>query len=131
MSSSSPGRVRVAQRAQGGARRLGGGEAVAAQYVEVPLLERGQPAPDKGRQIGYWLHPAATALALALVEQAFRHQGVEGVHDPANLASGAVVARLGMTERLAPAQTGDDQIWWITRGQAVEPAPTPGPGSAR
>ncbi|MFE5808187.1 hypothetical protein [Streptomyces sp. NPDC056491] len=46
--------------------------------------------PDKGRQGGYWLDPAATALALALVEQAFRLQGidhVEGVHDPANLAS--------------------------------------------
>jgi hypothetical protein len=36
-----PGRVRVPQRAQGAARRLSGGEAVAAQDVEVGVLEWG------------------------------------------------------------------------------------------
>ncbi|MFJ2866604.1 GNAT family N-acetyltransferase [Kitasatospora sp. NPDC087314] len=91
--------------------------------------------PDTGREIGYWLHPTATGrgvaarAARALVEQAFLLPGVdyvEVVHDPANLASGAVPARLGFTEhlrrrseRLAPADTGEDLIWRLTRPQAV------------
>ncbi|MGW7440022.1 GNAT family N-acetyltransferase [Streptomyces sp. NPDC054849] len=77
---------------------------------------------DDNREIGYWLHPAATGrgvatrAAHALVEQAFRMPGidyVEIVHDPANRAGGAVPARLGFTEHLrrpaerhAPADTG-------------------------
>ncbi len=60
----------------------------------------------------------------ALVEEAFRLPGVgyvEIVHDPANLASGAVPARLGFTpyerrpaERRAPAETGEEQVWRLT-----------------
>lgn len=94
--------------------------------------------PGNGREIGYWLHPAATGrgvatrAARALVDQAFRLPGVdyvEVVHDPANRASGAVPARLGFTERLrrpaerlAPAETGEDQVWRLTRQQADKPA---------
>ncbi|MFF3456941.1 GNAT family N-acetyltransferase [Streptomyces sp. NPDC002730] len=97
-------------------------------------LFRRDDTPDSSREIGYWLHPAttgrgvATRTARALVEQAFRLPGidyVEVVHDPANLASGAVPARLGFTEhlrrpaeRLAPAETGEVQIWRLTRRQA-------------
>ncbi|MFD3701063.1 GNAT family N-acetyltransferase [Streptomyces sp. NPDC058646] len=89
--------------------------------------------PHNGREIGYWLHPAATGRGLAtrtaraLVEQAFLLPGVdyvEVVHDPANRASGAVPARLGFTEhlrrpaeRLAPAGTGEDRVWRLTRRQ--------------
>ncbi|MGW7458325.1 GNAT family N-acetyltransferase [Streptomyces sp. NPDC054797] len=96
------------------------------------LFRRGE-TPDNGREIGYWLHPAATGRGLAtrtvraLIEQAFRLPDVdyvEVVHDPANRASGAVPARLGFTEhlrrpaeRLAPAGTGEDQIWRLTRSQ--------------
>ncbi|MFJ2194088.1 GNAT family N-acetyltransferase [Kitasatospora sp. NPDC087861] len=97
-------------------------------------LFRGGDTPANGREIGYWLHPAATGrgiatrTARALVEQAFRLPGVdyvEVVHDAANRASGAVPARLGFiehlrrpAERLAPAETGEDQIWRLTRRQA-------------
>ncbi|MFI1304070.1 GNAT family N-acetyltransferase [Streptomyces sioyaensis] len=96
-------------------------------------LFRRDDAPNNGREIGYWLHPGATGrgvatrTARALVEQAFRLPGVdfvEVIHDPANRASGAVPARLGFTEhrrrpaeRLAPAETGEDQIWRLTRRQ--------------
>ncbi|MFC4610381.1 GNAT family N-acetyltransferase [Streptomyces maoxianensis] len=97
-------------------------------------LLRRDDTPDNAREIGYWLHPAATGrgvatrTARALVDQAFRLPGigyVEVVHDPANVASGAVPARLGFTEhlrrpaeRLAPAETGEVQIWRLTRRQA-------------
>jgi ribosomal-protein-serine acetyltransferase len=97
-------------------------------------LFRRDDTPAGGLEIGYWLHPAATGrgvatrTARALVEQAFRLPGVdfvEVVHDPANRASGAVPARLGFVEhlrrpaeRLAPAETGEDQVWRLTRRQA-------------
>ncbi|MGW2251018.1 GNAT family N-acetyltransferase [Kitasatospora sp. NPDC001660] len=96
-------------------------------------LYRREGSPDESREIGYWLHPAATGrgiatrATLALVEQAFRLPGVEYVevcHDPANLASGAVPARLGFTEhrrlpaeRVAPAETGEDLFWRLTRAE--------------
>ncbi|MFG2819174.1 GNAT family N-acetyltransferase [Kitasatospora sp. NPDC048365] len=97
-------------------------------------LFRGEGAPDNSREIGYWLHPAATGRGLvtraarAVAAQAFRLpevDWVEIVHDPANLASGAVPARLGFTvhlrrpaERHAPAETGEDQVWRLTRARA-------------
>ncbi|MFC5641927.1 GNAT family N-acetyltransferase [Kitasatospora cinereorecta] len=100
-------------------------------------LFRHADTPAGGREIGYWLHPAATGrgvatrAAHALVDQAFRLPGVEYVevvHDAANHASGAIPARLGFTEhlrrpveRLAPAETGEDQIWRLTRRQADVP----------
>ncbi|MFB7616249.1 GNAT family N-acetyltransferase [Kitasatospora sp. NPDC056181] len=102
--------------------------------VGVCGLFRSADDADGGREIGYWLHPAATGRGLVtravreLVDQAFRLPGVEFVevvHDPANLASGAVPARLGFTEhlrrpreRLAPAETGEEQIWRLTRRRA-------------
>ncbi|MER5862899.1 GNAT family N-acetyltransferase [Kitasatospora sp. NPDC002040] len=97
-------------------------------------LFRRETTEAGGREIGYWLHPAATGRGLAtrtagaLTEQAFRLSGtefVEIVHDSANLASGAVPARLGYTrhlrravERIAPAETGEDQVWRLTRPRA-------------
>ncbi|MQS17018.1 GNAT family N-acetyltransferase [Streptomyces kaniharaensis] len=108
-------------------------------------LFRSDGTPDDGREIGYWLHPAATRrgvatrAARALVDQAFRLPGVdwvEIVHDPANHASAAVPARLGFTEHLrrpaealAPAETGEEQVWRLTyrqffahhRGVTAEP----------
>ncbi|WP_354637902.1 GNAT family N-acetyltransferase [Kitasatospora camelliae] len=101
-------------------------------------LFRREETPGGGWEIGYWLHPAVTGRGLAtravraLVEQAFALPGtayVEIVHDPANRASGAVPARLGFTEhgrrpaeRLAPAETGEDRIWRLTRPSATAPA---------
>ncbi|MFE9736670.1 GNAT family N-acetyltransferase [Streptomyces sp. NPDC006477] len=86
-------------------------------------------APAGTREVGYWLHPAATGrgvatrAARAMVEQAFRLPGVDRVeihHDPANVTSGAVPARLGFTrgirrpfEAVAPAETGEMQVWYL------------------
>lgn len=97
-------------------------------------LYRHEDTPARCREIGYWLHPAATGrgvatrAAWALAEEAFRLPGVELVeivHDPANLPSGAVAARLGFTrhrrrpaERLAPAETGEELVWRLTRREA-------------
>ncbi|MER5352963.1 GNAT family N-acetyltransferase [Kitasatospora sp. NPDC002551] len=103
--------------------------------VGLCMLSRPPGTSDNGREIGYWLHPAATGRGLAtratraLVEQAFRLPGVdyvEIVHDPANLPSAAIPARLGFTEHRrrpaehpAPAGTGVDQIWRLTRTQGT------------
>ncbi|GAA3034076.1 GNAT family N-acetyltransferase [Streptomyces lactacystinicus] len=97
-------------------------------------LFRREDTPAGVREIGYWLHPAATGRGLAtrsvraLAGEAFRLPGVEYVeivHDPANRASGAVPARLGFTEylrrpaeALAPAETGEELVWRLPRGQA-------------
>ncbi|MEU3573229.1 GNAT family N-acetyltransferase [Kitasatospora sp. NPDC036755] len=97
-------------------------------------LFRREDTPAEAREIGYWLHPAATGRGLAtgaaraLAAEAFRLPGVthvEIVHDPANPASGAVPARLGFTEHLrrpaevlAPAETGEELVWRLTRDQA-------------
>lgn len=98
-------------------------------------LFRREDTPAGAREIGYWLHPAATGRGLAtrtaraLAAEAFRLPGVECVeivHDPANRASGAVPARLGFTEHLrrpaealAPAETGEELVWRLTREQAL------------
>ncbi|WP_441247733.1 GNAT family N-acetyltransferase [Kitasatospora sp. McL0602] len=93
---------------------------------------RRDPADDPARrEIGYWLHPAATGRGLAtraaegLVREAFALPGVtyvEIVHDEANTASGAVPRRLGFTEHrrracepAAPGESGTDVIWRLTR----------------
>ncbi|MFJ6617859.1 GNAT family N-acetyltransferase [Kitasatospora sp. NPDC091335] len=97
-------------------------------------LFRREDTPDDVREIGYWLHPAATGHGLAtrtaraLADEAFRLPGVawvEIVHDPANHASGAVPARLGFTEHLrrpaealAPAETGEELVWRLAREHA-------------
>ncbi|MBW5484783.1 GNAT family N-acetyltransferase [Streptomyces bambusae] len=99
--------------------------------VGLGALVRFDDTSDGAWEIGYWLHPAATGrgvatrAARALAEQAFRLPGtayVEIVHDRANLASAAVPARLGFTEharrpaeRLAPGETGEVQVWRLTR----------------
>ncbi|MFI6155962.1 GNAT family N-acetyltransferase [Kitasatospora sp. NPDC051170] len=91
-------------------------------------------APVAGREIGYWLHPAATGRGLmtravgALVEEAFRVPGVEYVevaHDVTNLASGGVPERLGFgvhrrrsVEPQALGETGEEQVWRLTCGEA-------------
>ncbi|MEV5485627.1 MULTISPECIES: GNAT family N-acetyltransferase [Streptomyces] len=106
-------------------------------------LFRRDDVPGNGREIGYWLHPGATGrgvatrTARALIEQAFRLPGVdfvEVVHDRANRTSGAVPARLGFTEhlrrpaeRLAPAETGVDRIWRLTRRQLEVSSSRPAP----
>ncbi|WP_406204302.1 GNAT family N-acetyltransferase [Kitasatospora sp. NBC_01560] len=124
------------------ARRAGlwaGGEAFSyaivadGAIVGACMLFRPSEAADDVRELGYWLHPAATGRGLAtrtaraLVDQAFRLPGVdhvEVVHDTANRASGAVPARLGFTEHArrpaehpAPAGTGENRIWRLTRSQ--------------
>ncbi|MFE9250111.1 GNAT family N-acetyltransferase [Streptomyces sp. NPDC007088] len=99
-------------------------------------LYRHEDTPARCHEIGYWLHPAATGrgvatrAAWALTEEAFRLPGVELVeivHDPANLPSGAVPARLGFSrhrrrpaERLAPAETGEELVWRLTRREALD-----------
>ncbi|MFD9359138.1 GNAT family N-acetyltransferase [Streptomyces sp. NPDC060031] len=109
--------------------------AVGQDHIGACQLFRRDDSPENGREIGYWLHPAATGCgvatraARALVDQAFRLPGVdyvEVVHDPANRASGAVPARLGFTEhlrrpaeRVAPAATGEEQVWRLSIHQAT------------
>jgi RimJ/RimL family protein N-acetyltransferase len=82
-------------------------------------------------EIGYWLHPAfvgrghATALARLLTDAAFGVDGIQRVeirHDVANVRSGAVPARLGYellgeapNREPAPADTGTDRVWSVTR----------------
>ena len=110
----------------------GDGEVVGS----IGLMRRVGPG---GLEIGYWLHPAhtgrglATAASAALVEQAFTLPGVEFVeivHDQANTASGAIPRRLGFAqverrhraqEAGAPAETGVDLVWRLTREQAAAP----------
>ncbi|MEU8926421.1 GNAT family N-acetyltransferase [Kitasatospora sp. NPDC048545] len=98
-------------------------------------LYRREDSPADVLEIGYWLHPAvtgrglATRAAAALVDEAFRLPGiacVDIVHDPANRASGAVPARLGFTvhlrrtaEAVAPAESGEEQVWRLTRAGAA------------
>lgn len=100
-------------------------------------LFRRDETRHEAREIGYWLHPSATGRGVAtraagaLAEQAFLLPGielVEIVHDAANLASGAVPARLGFTvherrtfEPVAPLETGEDQVWRLTRDRAAIP----------
>ncbi|MFG3224541.1 GNAT family N-acetyltransferase [Kitasatospora sp. NPDC048194] len=96
-------------------------------------LFRRSDTAENGREIGYWLHPGATGrgiatrAARALAEQAFLLPGVdfiEIVHDPANLPSAAVPARLGFSEHLrrpaealAPAETGEELVWRLERAR--------------
>ncbi|MFD7659847.1 GNAT family N-acetyltransferase [Actinosynnema sp. NPDC059797] len=87
----------------------------------------------RGLVLGYWLHPAATGRGIAvrasaaMVAEAFALPDVEYVeiaHDVANTASGAVPRRLGFTEvgggggpmPTAPAGSGVDVVWRLTRG---------------
>ncbi|WP_078859483.1 GNAT family N-acetyltransferase [Streptomyces rubellomurinus] len=103
--------------------------------VGACCLFRRDDERDDIREIGYWLHPAATGRGLAtrasraLVAEAFRIPGVGHVeisHDRANHRSGAVPARLGFTElgprpaeRLAPADTGEDRVWRLSRADGT------------
>ncbi|MFB6836723.1 GNAT family N-acetyltransferase [Streptomyces sp. NPDC056361] len=95
------------------------------------LHRHDEETPADTLEIGYWLHPAATGLGIAtraaraLISQAFRLptiHAVEIVHDSANHPSAAVPTHLGFTLHLhrphtptAPAETGTDHIWRLTR----------------
>lgn len=87
---------------------------------------------DRGREMGYWLHPNATGCGLAtraataMTGEAFALPHVEYVqivHDLANAASGAVPRRLGFAlvghrparPPLAPAESGTDAVWHLRR----------------
>ncbi|MEU4834191.1 GNAT family N-acetyltransferase [Streptosporangium sp. NPDC023615] len=89
-------------------------------------------ADPGGREVGYWLHPAATGRGLAtlavtvLAGQAFTLPEVayvEIVHDVANSASGAVARRAGFGRAgrrdarppLAPGESGVDLVWRLPR----------------
>jgi RimJ/RimL family protein N-acetyltransferase len=89
-----------------------------------------------GLEIGYWVAPwyarrgLATAAAGALAEAAFALPGIDRVeikHDEANAASAGVPRKLGFTRigpqpypggPMAPAETGIDVLWRLTRPQA-------------
>ena len=91
-------------------------------------------------EIGYWVHVdhlrqgVATEMASALTIAAFTIDGVENVeihHDRANLASGAVPARLGFTFAgehpdavQAPAEVGIDCSWLLHRADWVGRQPS-------
>ncbi|MEX0173435.1 GNAT family N-acetyltransferase [Streptomyces sp. LMG1-1-1.1] len=95
------------------------------------LHRHDENTPADTLEIGYWLHPGATGLGIAtraaraLTSQAFRLptiHAIEIVHDSANHPSAAVPTRLGFTPHLhrphtptAPAETGNDQVWRLTR----------------
>lgn len=83
-------------------------------------------------EIGYWLRRdqegrgLMTAVAAAMTETALRVDGVTSVEihcDVANVRSAAIPQRLGYVlrevrsaERLAPAHTGQEQIWEFALG---------------
>ncbi|MGW3228742.1 GNAT family N-acetyltransferase [Kitasatospora sp. NPDC001095] len=103
---------------------------VDGMIVGACQLFRRSPS-ERTLEIGYWLHPDTTGRGLAtratqaLVREAFLLpvvDCVEIVHDLANRTSGAVPARLGFTEgprrpaeRVAPGETGVDQVWRLSR----------------
>ena len=89
---------------------------------------------EGGRESGYWGHSgwtgrgSATDAAAALTQAALALPGIDRVeiyHDAANVASGRIPAKLGYArtgERpardlwpAAPAETGTDVLWQITR----------------
>ncbi|MGW4560924.1 GNAT family N-acetyltransferase [Streptomyces sp. NPDC004561] len=87
-------------------------------------------ADTRGREMGYWLHPAATGRGLAtraaaaMTKEAFALPGVEYVqivHDLANTASETVPRRLGFTQvgykpgeqPLASSESGTDAVWQL------------------
>jgi len=86
-----------------------------------------------GLEIGYWVHPAflrqgiASRAAALVADAAFTVPGIEFVeihHDKANVASGAVPARLGFTlvdehtrPHTAPADIGIECVWRMERDE--------------
>jgi ribosomal-protein-serine acetyltransferase len=93
-------------------------------------------AQPQGRDLGYWLHPAATGQGIAtrataaMAAEAFALPGVEYleiVHDLTNTASGAVPRRLGFTEvrrdqvtpPAAPSDCGTDVVWRLNRPRSL------------
>ena len=90
---------------------------------------------EGGLEIGYWIHVdhigqgLATLAAGAATEMAFAAPGIDRVeihHDVANAASARVPEKLGYTmvgqvaaarPDVAPAETGMDCIWRVTREQ--------------
>lgn len=88
--------------------------------------------PD-GLEIGYWVHVdhvgegIATAAARLATDLAFGVPGIERVeihHDVTNRASGRVPEKLGFApagevasarEERAPAETGTDRVWRVSR----------------
>jgi ribosomal-protein-serine acetyltransferase len=98
-------------------------------------------------EIGYWTHPAflrrgiATRVARLLTDTALALEGIDRVeirHDRANVASSRVPRRLGFAligeaERppAAPAETGVDFVWEMTRAawERLRPAASPRPAA--
>ncbi|MFE5587766.1 GNAT family N-acetyltransferase [Kitasatospora sp. NPDC056531] len=93
-------------------------------------LLRREDTEENGREIGYWLHPAATGpgiatrTARALAEPAFRLQAWTSSRSCTTRPTtpAAVPARLGFTEyrrspaeAVTPAETGEEQIWRLNR----------------
>ena len=86
-----------------------------------------------GLEIGYWVHQdhtrrgLASDAAAALSAAAFELPGIDRVeiqHDQANIASAGIPRKLGFTEvgkrrsaasQSAPAETGIDVVWRLTR----------------
>jgi ribosomal-protein-serine acetyltransferase len=126
--------VTVEDRRRDIARRLGDedayhllwlGDRVAGAAGLHPRIARG------GLEVGYWVHVEftgrgyATLMARRMVELAFARPEVDYVeihHDVANARSGAVAAAAGFTdtgtrasEPKAPAETGAQRIWRLTR----------------
>jgi ribosomal-protein-serine acetyltransferase len=120
-------RERRAQEAAGGDRFRGvfvGGEVAGGGGLHQRV------GPD-GWELGYWVHVAwtgrgvATGMAGLLAAEAFADPAIAFVailHDVANHASGAVARKAGFTfvdevdrEPAAPADTGRDRRWHLTR----------------
>ncbi len=88
---------------------------------------------DGGLEIGYWVHAhhtgqgLATAAAAALTSAGFSLPDVTHLEihvDQANAPSRAVPAKLGYThaetrgrDRQAPGETGQDEVWRLTKDQ--------------
>jgi hypothetical protein len=114
-------RVRVAQRAQGAGGRGGGGEAVAAEHVEVAVLEWREP--------GDVLVPQLVSLGAELgdggvdVLRGPEHDGVEGQAERAELVLHAVAVRLVDGAALAVAHVAGQLVAGLLHGEpAVHPS---------
>lgn len=76
-----------------------------AGLAEPRFLPEIAPATEVGWRLGvaFWGRGYATEAGAAWLDHAFRVMGLDevvSIHEPPNVASGAVMTRLGMTERL-------------------------------
>lgn len=120
--------------------RAGGDVTLAVMAGDEPVGSTGlhRRLGPNALEIGYWVHVAhvgrgyATELSRVLTDAAFAIPGIERVeihHDKANVRSAAVPRKLGFNfegeherEPAAPAETGAEWVWTISKEQWLIPS---------